>query len=61
MNEKEIALRKRMCTHIKGCNKALTEEYLDMQDTEILLCFCHPTDRRTYEMNLKNCYPKIEN
>lgn len=51
-NKEEI--RKQMYTHIHGCNKFLTKEYLDTLDWRGLLANCHPIDRPIFQRELQN-------
>lgn len=48
-----MTTRERMINHIHSMNVALTVEWLEQQEDEILLANCHPTDREKYASDLK--------
>ena len=44
----EYGIIERMKMHIQGCNKYMTDEYLDTLNVLSLLRLTHPTDRKQY-------------
>lgn len=61
MTQKETSLRERMIDNAKAYNKALTFDYLDKKETEIILNFTHPSDRSDFVIELNKIRKEEEN
>jgi hypothetical protein len=46
------SIRTKMIRNAMACNKHLTWQFLRFKDNRTLLCFCHPTDRFQFEVDL---------
>lgn len=61
MTQQETSLRERMIDNAKAYNKALTFDYLDKKETEVILNFTHSTERADFVIELNKIRKEEDN